>query len=164
MTHGPVISPKIFQSLKNFRGDIPSSFPKSGLGRCKSLSFDRCVNRPGCPRDASDVVEMRLAEPQENGIKNATSKPLQRSRICFFSCCVFCWVCFAASGMRRYKKRIRNRQRDLRPHEDAGKNQPGLCFSPGFCKVSTHFSSAVLEILYNNTRSVAHQSDRDDTR
>lgn len=44
VTHGPVISPKIFQSLKNFWADIPWSFSKSGLGRCKSLSFDRCVN------------------------------------------------------------------------------------------------------------------------
>lgn len=67
MTHGGVTSPKIFQSSR-ISGAI---FSKSGLGS-KSLSFDRCANTPGCPQDASDVGEMRLAEPQENGIKNAT--------------------------------------------------------------------------------------------
>lgn len=66
--------PKIFQSLKNFGGWCSLHFflPKSRLGRRKYLSFDRCVNTPGCPQDTSDVVEMRLVEPQENGIKSAT--------------------------------------------------------------------------------------------
>lgn len=75
MTHAGAAAAQNIPIPQEFLGLMFPPFfflPKSGLGRRKYLSFDRCVNTPGCPQDTSDVVEMRLVEPQENGIKSAT--------------------------------------------------------------------------------------------